>query len=122
MCLQNVFRTDPLKPNPESPEDWEIDIGPYPTGYEAFEMAVFDLVGKRLGVPVHALLGGACRDKVRADFWIGHQTPEHTGRSTKIAIERGFTGLKTKCRIQEPMVERIRAVWEVGGSELQNDC
>ncbi len=119
MCLQNVFRSEPLKPNPESPEDWEIDPGPYPTGYEAFEMAVFDLIGKRLDVPVHALLGGACRDKVRADFWIGHQTPEHTGRSTKIAIERGFTGLKTKCRIQEPMAERIRAVWEVGGSDFK---
>ena len=36
MCLQNVFRSELLKPNPDSPEDWEIDVGPYPTGYEAF--------------------------------------------------------------------------------------
>jgi muconate cycloisomerase len=119
VCLQNVFRTESLKPTLESPKDWEMNPGPYPAGYEAFEMAIFDLLGKRMGVPVHTLLGGACRDWVRADFWIGHQTPEHTGRSTKIAIERGFTGLKTKCRIQEPMVERVRAMWEVGGSDFK---
>ena len=79
-CDEDVFAERlsfrALKPNPESPEDWEIDPGPYPTGYEAFEMAVFDLIGKRLDVPVHTLLGGACRDKVRADFWIG---PSDTG-------------------------------------------
>ena len=63
-----------------------------PLDTKRFEMAVFDALGKRLDVPVHTLLGGACRDKVRADFWIGHQTPEHTGRSTEIAIERGSLG------------------------------
>ena len=119
MCLQNVFRQEPLKPTPEAPSQWEIDLGPYPAGYEAFETAIFDLIGKRLGVPIHKLLGGACREQVRADFWIGHQTPEDTRRSTKIAIARGFTGLKTKCRIQEPMVERLRAIWEVGGSDFK---
>ena len=122
MCLQNVFRTAPLKsikPDPESSSEWELDSGPYPAGYEAFEMAVLDLIGKRTGVPAHALLGGACRDKVSADFWIGHQTPEHTRRSTEIAVERGFTGLKTKCQIQEPMVERLQAIWEVGGSDFK---
>ncbi|MBI1925638.1 hypothetical protein HYR99_15460 [Candidatus Poribacteria bacterium] len=119
MCLQNVFRTEPLKPTPEAPNEWEMNLGPYPAGYEAFEMAIFDLIGKRMGVPAHALLGGACREKVRADFWIGHQTPAHTARSTKIAIGRGFTGLKTKCTIQEPMVDRLRAIWEMGGSDFK---
>ena len=119
MCLQNIFRQESLKPTPEVPHQREIDLGPYPAGYEAFETAIFDLIGKRLEVPIHTLLGGACREQVRADFWIGHQTPEDTGRSTKIATERGFTGLKTKCRIQEPMVERLRAIWEVGGSDFK---
>ena len=58
MCLQNVFRQEPLKPTPEAPSQWEIDLGPYPAGYEAFETAIFDLIGKRLGVPIHKLLGG----------------------------------------------------------------
>ncbi|HCV24210.1 MAG TPA: hypothetical protein DGN59_12190, partial [Candidatus Latescibacteria bacterium] len=44
--------------------------------YQAYEMAVLDLVGKARGVPVHALLGGAVRSRVRADYWMGHQTPE----------------------------------------------
>ena len=41
-----------------------VGMGP---AYEAFEIAVCDLVGKVRGVPVHALLGGAVRAQVRAD-------------------------------------------------------
>ena len=26
MCLQNVFRQEPLKPTPEAPSQWEIDL------------------------------------------------------------------------------------------------
>ena len=58
MCLQNVFRQEPLKPTPEAPSQWEIDLGPYPAGYEAFETAIFDLIGKRLGVPIHQVTRG----------------------------------------------------------------
>ena len=42
--------------------------------YDAFEIAVFDLIGRVRGQPVHALLGGAVRERVRADYWMGQQT------------------------------------------------
>lgn len=51
LTLQDIFaaRHDGTEELPT------VGAGP---AYEAFEMAVFDLVGKARGVPVHALLGG----------------------------------------------------------------
>lgn len=95
-----------------------VDVGGGPA-YDAFEMAVFDLVGKAWGVPVHALLGGAVRDRVRADYWMGHQTPEDGKKAVARALEHGFKGVKIKCKIDEPMVERLQAMRDVGGVDFK---
>ena len=87
--------------------------------YQAYEMAVLDLVGKARGVPVHALLGGAVRSRVRADYWMGHQTPEDGKRAVERALSFGFKGVKIKCRIEEPMVERLQAMRDVAGPEFK---
>ncbi|MFH1568210.1 MAG: enolase C-terminal domain-like protein [Gemmatimonadota bacterium] len=112
LSLQDVLGT-----RGDGTEEW-LDVGRGPA-YDAFEMAVFDLVGKARGVPVHALLGGAVRDRVRADYWMGHQTPEDGKRSVERALSLGFKGVKIKCRIEEPMVERLRAMREAGGPEFK---
>ncbi len=44
------------------------------------EQAMWDIKGKACGLPVHQLLGGACRDKIRM-----------YGHIKKVAIERGNT-------------------------------
>lgn len=87
--------------------------------YMAFEMAVFDLVGRARRQPVHALLGGAVRDRVRADYWMGQQTPEDSRRSVERALQQGFKGIKIKCQIEDPMVARMKAILEVGGPEFK---
>ena len=68
ISLQNIFeqRTDGC-------EQW-LTVGSGPA-YPAFEMAVFDLIGRLRRVPVHELLGGAVRDRIRVDYWMGSQTP-----------------------------------------------
>ena len=112
MPLQSIYAqwSDPIE------ESEKAGTGP---AYDTFEMAIFDLVGKARGVPVHALIGGATRDKVRADYWMGHQTPEDGKRSVERALSLGFKGVKIKCRIEEPMVERLRAMRDVAGPEFK---
>ena len=99
---------------------WEFAAaGPRTPSYPAFEMAIIDLLGKIYDRPAHWFLGGAVRDKVPADYWIGHQTPEDAAANTHLAVERGFKGMKMKCTGDEPLVERCRAIWEVAGPDFE---
>ncbi len=112
LSLQHVFTEAALhRPATQGTRNWE-SLGGWQTGpaYEAFEMAVYDIVGKVREIPVHALLGGAYRDRVPADYWMGHQTPEDSARTARLGYERGFHGVKMKCTSDEPMVDRIRAI------------
>ena len=78
--------------------------------YEAYEMAWLDILGKYLGVPVHHLLGGKRIDRVPVDYWMGRASVEDTHRRTRRAVDLGFQGVKMKCALGDPIVERVRAV------------
>jgi muconate cycloisomerase len=59
--------------------------------------ALYDIVGQALGVPVHALLGGECRDRIRIGALLSMKpTAEELVESAQAAYERGFRhfGLK----------------------------
>jgi galactonate dehydratase len=59
------------------------------------EQAMWDILGKSLGVPVHQLLGGAVRDKIRVYTHVGGDGLDAYAASGKKALERGFTAVKT---------------------------
>lgn len=61
------------------------------------EMALWDIKGKDLGVPVYQLFGGKVRDKVPcyANGWFAPaKTPEEFAAKAKEAVKKGFKGLK----------------------------
>ena len=63
----------------------------------AVEMALWDILGKSLGVPVYQLLGGKVNDKVRIyvnGWFAGAKTPKEFGEKAKIAVQRGVTAMK----------------------------
>ena len=60
------------------------------------DMALYDLVGKQRGVPVHSLLGGAYRTEFELLTNLYHKTPEAMAKGCEEFISRGFTGLKIK--------------------------
>ncbi|MDE0466514.1 MAG: mandelate racemase/muconate lactonizing enzyme family protein [Candidatus Poribacteria bacterium] len=60
----------------------------------AVDIALWDIKGKYLGVPIWELLGGNCRDKIRLHLLGGGSTPETMYEAAKAAVEEGFTALK----------------------------
>jgi galactonate dehydratase len=67
------------------------------TALGALDIALWDLEGKRLGVPVYRLLGGPYRTELRgyASHWLaGATTPEQAYAGAREAVRRGFTAFK----------------------------
>lgn len=60
------------------------------------DMALYDLVGKKRGLPVHALLGGAYRTEFEMLTNLYHKTPEAMAEACRDFVKRGFRGLKIK--------------------------
>ena len=65
----------------------------------AVDIALWDIVGKLHGVPIHELLGGPVRDRVRAYVWIAGDdlcdfSPEEIVAETMPWVEQGFTAFK----------------------------
>ena len=58
------------------------------------EQALWDIKGKALGVPVHELMGGAVRHKMRTYVWVGGDRPENVAKAARERFEQGYTALK----------------------------
>jgi galactonate dehydratase len=96
------------------------------------EQALWDVLGKKLGVPVYNLLGGACRDKIRvyANGWSeGATTPELCAARATEMVKKGFTALKfdpfpgrwrlyVDKKVEDAAVANVRAVREAVGPEV----
>ncbi|CAA9589582.1 MAG: hypothetical protein AVDCRST_MAG88-4611, partial [uncultured Thermomicrobiales bacterium] len=61
----------------------------------AIDIALWDILGQEVGKPVHQLLGGKCREKVRVFANVVGDSLEERAASARGAIERGYTSLRT---------------------------
>ena len=108
-------------------------------GMSAIDVALWDLKGKALGVPVYELLGGKVHDELRvyANGWYsGAVTPEEYAESASNAVADGYDALKFDPIAVEPggrwqypqraldrtredlAYERVKAVREAVGPEV----
>ena len=58
------------------------------------EQALWDIKGKRFGVPVYELLGGAVRDRVKVYAWIGGDDPADVAQAAKERVAEGYAAVK----------------------------
>jgi galactonate dehydratase len=120
-----------------------IDGRLHGTAVSGVEQALWDLNGRALGVPVHRLLGGALRDRIRLYANINRavvdRSPAGFARAAAEAVAEGFTAVKlapfdgvvwsARDRLEardlvRTGIERVAAVREAIGPdvELHVDC
>src|SRR3954453_6255066 len=58
------------------------------------DQALWDIKGKALGQPVHSLLGGQLRDRIKVYSWIGGDRPSDVANNARAVVERGFKAVK----------------------------
>jgi galactonate dehydratase len=59
----------------------------------AIDIALWDIAGKYFGVPCYQLLGGKCRERVRAYYHVFGRTKEELIQGCVIAKQQGFTAV-----------------------------
>lgn len=74
----------------------------------AVDMALWDLAGKRLGVPVHELLGGRSRDKVLVYGHASGGSIEETVEAVQGLAAQGYRAIRAQCGI--PGLEHVYGV------------
>ncbi len=101
----------------------DLPIGDYfdraPGIYQAYEMAIFDLVGKIKQLPAYQLLGGAYRDRVLVSLCSGQMTPKDAAAKAKEAADEGYSYLKMKATETDPVVERLAAIHKAVGTQIK---
>jgi L-alanine-DL-glutamate epimerase-like enolase superfamily enzyme len=69
--------------------------GPVSFALAGIDIALWDLVGKAQGVPLHRLLGGASRERIPTyASLLRYGNPDLVARFTQEAVGRGYTALK----------------------------
>ncbi len=84
------------------------------------EMALWDLLGKSVGLPVYRLLGGKVRDTVPIKMSVSGAEPERAAALADWAIGQGLKALKVKVGIEpESDIQRVKAVRAAIGPHIR---
>lgn len=88
------------------------------------DIALWDLKGRKLGVPIYRLLGGKVRNKVQVYAWIGGDRPSDIENAAKARIAQGLKCVKMNAtedvnwldspRVLEATVDRLKIVKGLG--------
>lgn len=87
------------------------------------DMALWDLLGKSLGVPVMQLLGGACRPSMEAYASGGWAGSDQIGEQLQSYVDKGFKAIKMRVGVMDETVdysiERVRAARKALGPDIK---
>ncbi|MCC6179680.1 MAG: mandelate racemase/muconate lactonizing enzyme family protein [Chloroflexi bacterium] len=89
------------------------------------DIALWDVAGKALGAPIYQLLGGPCRDRIRAYASGGHGRIGEIGDQFLGYVEQGFTACKMRVggkdhpRMVAGSAARVKEAREAVGPDVQ---
>lgn len=77
------------------------------------EQAMWDIEGKYFGVPVHELLGGACKERMRVYCWIGGDRPDEVGEAALEKKKQGYSAVKMNATAELEWIDHFSKVQAV---------
>lgn len=77
------------------------------------DMALWDIKGKAYGRPVHALMGGAVRDKVRTYRWIGGDRPGNLVADAEALLAAGYDACKLNATEEVQFVDSYAKIDQI---------
>jgi L-Ala-D/L-Glu epimerase len=77
-------------------EEVDVTLAFNPSVKAAIDMALHDLLARRLGVPVHVLLGGRLRERLAQSRILAIKTPAEMAAKAAQLAEEGYRQLKLK--------------------------
>lgn len=90
-----------------------------PSAVAAFDMALYDLLGRAANLPLYQLLGGY-RSSFETDMTTGLNTPEKMVASVKESLAQGYRQVKIKVGEDPDLdVKRVAAVREAIGPNIK---
>jgi galactonate dehydratase len=78
-------------------DDYEVPGATEMTAIAVVEMACWDIIGKCLNQPVYRLLGGACRDRIKAyanGWYQVARAPDEFAQAARRVVARGYRAMK----------------------------
>lgn len=84
------------------------------------EMAMWDALGKRCGLPLYRLLGGPYRREIELACCMGIRPPDEAAEIARLYVAQGFSTLKTKAgRDPHEDLAMVRAIRDAVGDALK---
>ncbi|MBI4552576.1 MAG: enolase [Candidatus Latescibacteria bacterium] len=85
------------------------------------QMALFDVIGKALGVPCYRLMGPKVRDWVPISWWSNEASPDDWAEEANEAVEKGYTSFKVKQRPWRDIFAQVEAIRRVVPPQFKLD-
>lgn len=100
-------------------EEFDATLAFNPSAKAGIDMALHDLLGRRLGVPVHVLLGGRRQTRIEQSRILAIKEPAEMAAKAAELVEQGYQRLKLKLSGETPHdVVRIAEVRAAAGPDV----
>ena len=77
------------------------------------DQALWDIKGKRYGLPAHQLLGGKVRERIQVYSWIGGDRPGEVTRAAQERESQGYRAIKMNASAELPYIDTPARVDEI---------
>jgi muconate cycloisomerase len=101
--------------NPPVPHRFHEQKPQLPGGAQGVVIAVQDAIGKAIGWRVCDLFGGAHREWVATDWWMGRSDPRHAATQMQEGLKRGYNSIKLKAAAEDDIVGILQAIKQTAG-------